>query len=101
VSLLGDAARDAATRRAGTLQRVAAEAVDIQPSPTGAIVGLSAGGRIEADRVVLAVGNFPPSDRRSPTAGSTGTRDTSARRGRRRRSPASRATCRCCCSGPG
>ncbi|WP_019500596.1 FAD/NAD(P)-binding protein [Pseudanabaena sp. PCC 6802] len=45
-----------------TLQRIADEAISIQPHLEGAIVKLQSGKTIRTDKVILALGNFPPSD---------------------------------------
>lgn len=44
------------------LHRIKNEAIAIQSDRNGAVVSLSTGDRIEADRIVLALGNFPPND---------------------------------------
>jgi uncharacterized NAD(P)/FAD-binding protein YdhS len=57
--------RDAAEQETGVaLERVAAEVLRIEPAADGthAWVSLDSGARIRADRVVLAVGNYPPID---------------------------------------
>jgi uncharacterized NAD(P)/FAD-binding protein YdhS len=40
---------------------VADEAVDVEPHANGAVIHLAEGGRVEANRIVLATGNEPPS----------------------------------------
>lgn len=44
------------------LHRIKNEAIAIQIDENGAVVSLSTGDRIKADKIVLALGNFPPSD---------------------------------------
>jgi uncharacterized NAD(P)/FAD-binding protein YdhS len=44
------------------LFRLQARVTAVHPRPTGAIVGLDDGGHVEADQVVLALGNLPPRD---------------------------------------
>ncbi|MBV9412360.1 MAG: FAD/NAD(P)-binding protein [Acidimicrobiia bacterium] len=47
---------------ASPLFRLRARVTAVHPRPTGAIVGLDDGGHVEADHVVLALGNLPPRD---------------------------------------
>ncbi len=58
----------AAARAAGRLRRIAGEAIDIAPVEPGGDgpvrVELADGRRLRADRVVLALGTFPPGDPR-------------------------------------
>ncbi|HKP09902.1 MAG TPA: FAD/NAD(P)-binding protein, partial [Gaiella sp.] len=44
------------------LVRVAGEVVTVEHVPDGVELGLADGRRLSADRVVLAIGNYPPSD---------------------------------------
>lgn len=44
------------------LERMQNEAVAILPKDSGAVIHLKTGQTIQADQVVLALGNFPPSD---------------------------------------
>jgi uncharacterized NAD(P)/FAD-binding protein YdhS len=44
------------------IDRIAAEAIDVEPAGTGVRVKLADGRTLDADRVVLATGNPPPAD---------------------------------------
>jgi uncharacterized NAD(P)/FAD-binding protein YdhS len=52
----------AATAPAGALERISAEATDVAPGAKGLRITLANGRVVDADYVVLAIGNFPPAD---------------------------------------
>jgi uncharacterized NAD(P)/FAD-binding protein YdhS len=52
----------AAAASPASLERLAAPAIAVTPLKSGVRVRLATGKTIDADRVVLALGNFPPSD---------------------------------------
>jgi uncharacterized NAD(P)/FAD-binding protein YdhS len=58
--------REAAEQNPGRFQWKKDEAVSITPLETGARIGLRSGPSISADKIVLALGNFPPADLRFP-----------------------------------
>ena len=53
---------EAETPGLARLERIQDEAIAIVPGPAGDRIQLSSGRTVHADRIVLAVGNFPPSD---------------------------------------
>lgn len=55
---------DAEARSGGRLRRIAGEAIDIEPMPDGLRLSFADGRRLRAERVVLALGVFPPGDPR-------------------------------------
>jgi uncharacterized NAD(P)/FAD-binding protein YdhS len=59
---LADLLAAARTESATPLTRVVGEAVDVAPGGAASTVTLADGRRITADVVVLAIGNYPPSD---------------------------------------
>ncbi|MCL1474113.1 FAD/NAD(P)-binding protein [Argonema antarcticum] len=53
---------EAAAKENVQLERIKNEAVSISPDANGATVSLSTGQTLRAEKVVLALGNFPPTD---------------------------------------